>query len=129
MRNRTINFELKYDLGEIGCKFKSKDNKPMAGKMKIVVDQQDNEDEDDYSDDESYEERPKPTNLLQLTKRELPCPQQFRENVENPSMREFISSKIGNWIGNSAKRNNDVNSMLLIIFTLNLLCTTLAFIH
>lgn len=101
----------------------------MTGRMKIVVDQHLNEDDVDYSDDESYEDKPKPTNLLQLTKRELPCPQQYRDNIEQPSMREFISSKIGNWMGNSAKRNNDVNSMTLLILIFNLLCTTLAFIH
>jgi hypothetical protein len=93
----------------------------------IIVGQKISEDEADYSDDESYEEKPKSTNLLAMAKRDLPCPQQYRDNVEQPSMREFIGFKLGNWIGNSAKRN-DVNSMLLFV-TFNLLCTTLAFIH
>lgn len=121
MRNRTRNFELKYSLGEIECKFKSKDK---SGRMKVVVDQHLTDDEADYSDDESYEERPRPVNLLQMTQRELPCPQQYREHVEHPSTREFIGFNLGSWMNSSAERNY-VNFIQFLVF----LCTTLAFIH
>jgi hypothetical protein len=125
LKNRTKNFELKYSLGEIECKLKSKDK---SGRMKVVVDQHLTDDDADYSDDESYEERPKSVNLLQMTQRDLPCPQQYREHVpDHPSMTEFIGFKLGSWINSSAKRNY-VYSMLLLVIS-NLFCIVLAFIH
>lgn len=117
LRNRTLHYELQEKLAEIDCKMKAKE-KPPGGRVRDAVDQNLAGDDDEYPDDESFQDtRPKYTNLLKITQKELPCPQQYRDHFEHPSTREFIGFDIS-WINSSALRQN-VDSIFIFVCTVS----------
>lgn len=123
MRNRTKNFELRYSLEEVECR-KARDEKPSldVGYENVIKPQ------NDYSDDESNDDEK--INLLSLQKRELPCPQEYREQFEHPSTREFIGFDLS-WIRSSANKNYNNHSFWIFIFALisHSYCTLIAFLR
>lgn len=127
LKNRTKNFELKYSLEEIECMMKPKD-RPTGGRIRVNLDdvmkKQVLNDETDYYEDESFDD--KRTNLLQLKQRELPCPQQYREQFEHPSTREFIGFDLS-WIHSSATKSQKPFAVLFLALITNFACTLAAF--
>lgn len=107
LKNRTKNFELRYSLEEIECT-KTKD-KPSGGRIRVnaddVMKKQILNDETDYYDDESFDEK-KTTQLFQFKQKELPCPQQYREQFEHPSAPQFIGIDFS-WIHSSATKSHN----------------------
>lgn len=132
LKNRTKNFQLKYSLEDVECMMKTKE-RPTGGRIKVnvndVMTKQTSADETEYYEDESYDEK-KMTQLLQMKQRDLPCPQQYREQLEHPSTREFIGFDLS-WIRSSAtkthKKNNRVTSLLFLALISHFACTLAAF--
>lgn len=130
LKNRTKNFELRYSLEEIECMLKTKD-RPTGARIKVNVDdvmkKQILNDDTEYYEDESYDEK-RTTQLVQFKQKELPCPQQYREQLEHPSTREFIGFDLS-WIHSSATRTTNSNfksvSLFLALIT-HCACTLLA---
>ena len=119
LKNRTKNFELKYSLEEIECIVKTKE-RPNGGKIRVnaddVMKKQELNDDVEYYDDESYDDQKK-TPLLQIKQRDLPCPQEYREQLEHPSTREFIGFDLS-WMHSSATQTSHrlmVNLSLALI--------------
>lgn len=130
LKNRTKNFELRYSLEEIECMMKTKD-RPTAVRIKVNVDdvmkKQILNEETEYYDDESYDEK-RTTQLMQFKQRDLPCPQQYREQLEHPSTREFIGFDLS-WIGSSATRIHQLKTVLFLALTTHFACTLAAYLR
>lgn len=96
MKNRTKNFELRYSLEDVECR-KPRNEKPSldVGYENVLKAQT------DYNDDESNDDEK--INLMSLQKRDLPCPQEYREQFEHPSTREFIGFDLS-WIRSSGHK-------------------------
>lgn len=131
LKNRTRNFELKYSLEEIECTMKTKE-RPSGGKIRVNVDdvmkkQVLNDDAVEYYDDESYDEQKK-TPLTQFKQRDLPCPQEYREQFEHPSTREFIGFDLS-WMRSSAPQATFHRAMSLLSLALatHFACTLATF--
>lgn len=130
LKNRTKNFELRYSLEEVECMMKTKE-RPTAGRIKVNVDdvlkKQVMNDEIEYYEDESIDDKTK-TNLVQIKQRDLPCPQEYREQFEHPSTREFIGFDLS-WIRSSASPHatNPVKSLLFLALTTHFACTLAAY--
>lgn len=134
LKNRTRNFELKYSLEEVECTMKTKE-RPSGGKIRVNVDdvmkkQVLNDEVAEYYDDESYDEQKK-TPLMQLTQfkqRDLPCPQEYREQFEHPSTREFIGFDLS-WMRSSAPQASLHRAMSLLSLALvtHFACTLATF--
>lgn len=105
--------------------------RPTAGRIKVNVDdvlkKQVLNDEIEYYEDESYDDKIK-TQLVQIKQRDLPCPQEYREQLEHPSTREFIGFDLS-WIGSSASQQatNQVKSITFLALTTHIACTIAAF--
>lgn len=106
--------------------------RPTGGRVKVNVDdvmkKQVLNDEIEYYEDESYDDK-KMTQLLQMKQRDLPCPQQYREQLEHPSTREFIGFDLS-WMRSSATKTqntNRVTSLLFLALISHLACTFAAF--
>jgi hypothetical protein len=95
-------------LEEVECR-KPRDEKPSldVGYENVLKQQ------NDYSDDESNNDDEK-VNLLTLQKRELPCPQEYREQFEHPSTREFIGFDLS-WIRSSATKICSQSLWILVL--------------
>lgn len=120
LKNRTRNFELKYSLEEVECSMKTKE-RPSGGKIRVNVDdvmkkQVLNDEVAEYYDDESYDEQKK-TQLMQFKQRDLPCPQEYREQLEHPSTREFIGFDLS-WMRSSAPQTTLHRMMSLLSLAL-----------
>lgn len=115
MKNRTKNFELRYSLEEIECMMKTKE-RPSGARIKVnaddVMKKQILNDDGEYYDDESFDDK-RSTQLTQIKQRELPCPQQYREQIEHPSTREFIGFDLS-WIRSSATTNKHMTMILFL---------------
>lgn len=118
LKNRTANFELRYSLEEIACMMKTKD-RPTGARIKVPVDdvmkKQILGDEIEYYEDESYAEK-QTTQLVQIKQRDLPCPQEYREQLEHPSTREFIGFDLS-WIRSSGSTPNTEHILILALIT------------
>jgi hypothetical protein len=119
-------------LEEIDCRLSKTKDRPSAGRVKVSdADVKQVLNEDEYYDDESIDE--KRTQLLILKQRDLPCPQEYRQEFEHPSTKEFISIDfISSWIGSSSAVNsiqitNQVKSILVVALTSHFACTVAAF--
>jgi hypothetical protein len=103
LKNQTKNFELKYVLEEVECRMNSKDQPPSM-RIKVnpenVLETQVINDGVEYYEEESFEER-RTIPLMRLKQKDLPCSQQYREQLEHPSSREFIGMDLS-WIRSSA---------------------------
>lgn len=117
LKNRTKNFELRYSLEEIECMTKTKE-RPTAVRVKVnvedVMKKQVLNDDIEYYEDESYDDK-KTSQLLQLKQKELPCPQQYREQLEHPSTREFIGFDLS-WIHSSATKAQIESPVVSLLF-------------
>jgi hypothetical protein len=127
LKNRTKNFELRYSLDEVEC-IKTKD-RPSGGRIRVNVDdvmkKQVLNEETDYYDDESYDEK-KTTQLSQFKKGELPCPQQYREQFEHPSAPQFIGFDLS-WIHSAATKSQKSFAVLGLALITHFACTFAAF--
>jgi hypothetical protein len=107
---------------------KTKD-RPVKVRVNIddVMKKQLSADEIEYYEDESYDEK-KTTNLLQMKRRDLPCPSQYREQLEHPSTREFIGFDLS-WIHSSSSSvwSRSYWNVLVLTLTIKFLCTFTAF--
>lgn len=108
---------------------KTKD-RPPGGRIKVPVNDEMKKqilnDDAEYYDDESYDER-RTSQLLQFKQRDLPCPQQYREQFEHPSTREFIGFDLS-WMRSSAGRGADImKSILMLILLKHFACTLAAY--
>lgn len=132
LKNRTKNFELRYSLEEVECMMKTKE-RAIVAHVKVSVDdvmkKQILTDEIEDYEDESYDEK-RTTQLLQIKPKDLPCPQQFREQLEHPSTREFIGFDLS-WIGRSSATKEQTShrtlSVLILALTAHFACTLAAF--
>lgn len=108
---------------------KTKD-RPTGARIKVnaddVMKKQILNDDGEYYDDESYDDK-RSTPLMQFKQRDLPCPQQYREEVEHPSTREFIGFDLS-WIrSSSATTNQHMTSILFLALITHFACTLAAF--
>jgi hypothetical protein len=128
LKNRTKNFELRYALDTVEC-IKTKD-RPSGGRIRVndddVMKKQTLNDETDYYEDESYDEK-KSTPLLQFTKKDLPCPQQYREQFEHPSAPQYIGFDLSSWIRSSASNSQWSSAVLCLALITHFACTLAAF--
>ena len=105
--------------------------RPTAGRIKVNVDdvlkKQVLNDEIEYYEDESYDDKAK-TQLVQIKQRDLPCPQEYREQFEHPSTREFIGFDLS-WIRSSApqRTTNQVKFLLFLALITHFACTLAAY--
>lgn len=127
MKNRTANFELRYSLEEVACTMKTKE-RPMGGRIKVPVDdvmkKQILGDEIEYYEDESYNDK-QTTQLVQIKQKDLPCPQEYREQLEHPLTREFIGFDLS-WMGSSASSTQRTMSVLILALITHFACTLAA---
>lgn len=116
LKNRTRNFELKYSLEEVECMTKTKE-RPTVPRVKVnaedVMKKQILNDDIEYYEDESYDDK-RTSQLLQLKQKELPCPQQYREQLEHPSTREFIGFDLS-WIHSTGIKAQVTSVSLLFL--------------
>lgn len=128
LKNRTKNFQLRYSLEDVECMMKTKE-RTTSVRVKVnaddVMKKQILNDEIEYYEDESYDDK-KMTQLFQLKQRDLPCPQQYREQLEHPSTREFIGFDLS-WIRSSAPEPRNTISLLFTALTSHFACTLAAF--
>lgn len=90
--------------------------RPSGARIKVnaddVMKKQILNDDGEYYDDESFDDK-RSTQLMQIKQRELPCPQQYREQIEHPSTREFIGFDLS-WIRSSATTNKHMTTILFL---------------
>lgn len=128
LKNRTKNFELRYSLEEVEC-IKTKD-RPSGGRIRVspddVMKKQVLNDDPDYDyESENFDEK-KTTQLFQFKQRELPCPQQYREQFEHPSAPQFIGIDFS-WIRSSATKLHNPFAVLGLALITHFACALTAF--
>lgn len=127
LRNRTLNFQLKYSLENIDCMIRTKE--PQI-KARVVIDEiskQQKITEEYYDDDDSYDAN-RVIKLLDINQRELPCPQQYRELFEHPSTREYIGFNFG-WLSGSAIDVRITKWNLILALMSQFTCTFAVFLR
>lgn len=69
----------------------------------------------DYYDDESNANtEEKKLNLLSLIKKDLSCPQEYREQFDHPSTREFTGFDLSHWIRSDVSRTQHSRRILIL---------------
>lgn len=129
LRNRTQNFQLKYSLENIECMIRTKE--PQV-KARVVIDevskqQKVTEEFNYYDDDDNYDPN-RVIKLLDMHQRDLPCPQQYREQFEHPSTREYIGFNFG-WLSGSAIDVRITKWILILALMSQFSCTFAAFLR
>lgn len=105
--------------------------RPTAGRIKVNVDdvmkKQILNDESEYYEDEINDEKTR-IQLMQMKQRDLPCPQEYREQFEHPSTREFIGFDLS-WMRSSATKytKNHVQPLLFLALSTHFACKVAAF--
>lgn len=100
-------------------------------KARVVIDdasrQQGVTEEFNYYDDDSYDPN-KVIKLFDIHQRDLPCPQEYREQFEHPATREYISFNFG-WLSGSASDIKNTRGILILALMSQFLCTFAAFLR